>query len=188
MARFDNATPSGTESRATLWRRMARLIVTNGPLVGERYEIDAELIIGGPGGAVSTSADALSPRHTALRIIGEDVEVEDLGSSGGTWVDGERIRQAVIVRDGAAVRVGTTTFIVEIDARTGDRARTNPMVGTVALPPLADPRALPPSIPYAAPVLPRRRRADTRLWLPAAATFAAIIATAVALVIYFALR
>jgi hypothetical protein len=167
---------------------MARLIVTNGPLVGQRYEIDRELVIGGRGATLSTSADAPSPPHAALRITGDQVEVEDLGSSSGTWVDGERIRQPRIVRDGAAVRVGTTTFIVEIDAGTGDRARTNPMVGTVALPALADPTALPPSLPYAAPELPRRRRADSRLWLPAAATFAAIIATAVALVIYFALR
>lgn len=167
---------------------MARLIVTNGPLVGQRYEIDRELTIGGSGATPSTHADVTSPPHTAVRIIGDHVEVEDLGSSGGTWVDGERIRQPVTVGDGTAVRVGTTTFIVEIDARAGDRARTNPMFGTVALPPLADPTPLPPSVPYAAPAVPRRRRADTRLWLPAAASFATIIATAVTLVLYFALR
>ncbi len=167
---------------------MARLIVTNGPLLGQRYEIDGELIIGGRGATLSTSADPASPSDAALRIIGDQVELEDLGSSSGIWVDGERILRPVIVRDGAAVRIGKTTFIVEIDARTGERARTNPMVGTVALPPLADPTALPPSLAYAAPELPRRRRADTRLWLPAAASFAAIIATAVALVLYFALR
>jgi hypothetical protein len=45
-----------------------------------------------------------------------------------------------------------------------------------------------PQQPYSAPPIRRRRRADTRLWLPAAATFATIIATAAALVVYFALR
>jgi pSer/pThr/pTyr-binding forkhead associated (FHA) protein len=167
---------------------MPRLIVTTGPLVGQRYEIDRELIIGGRDATLSIHDDAASPRHAAVRIIDDHLEVEDLGSSDGTWVDGERIHEPVILHDGATLRVGTTTFIVEIDAQTGERARTNPMLGTVALPALADPTALPPSIPYAAPAHPRRRRADTRLWLPAAASFAAIIATAVALVLYFALR
>jgi hypothetical protein len=42
--------------------------------------------------------------------------------------------------------------------------------------------------PWTGPAHPQRRRADSRMWLPALATFVTIIATAVALVIYFALR
>ena|ERR1700737_4710117 len=167
---------------------MARLIVTSGPLAGRRYEIDREVIVGGGDAALRVVDDEASPRHAALRIVGDELEVEDLGSGGGTWVDGERIDQPRVLHDGATLRIGTTSFIVEIDAPTGDRHRTQPMLAAVALPPLARPTSPPPPAAYVAPKHARRRRADTRLWMPAAATFAAIIATALALVIYFALR
>jgi pSer/pThr/pTyr-binding forkhead associated (FHA) protein len=167
---------------------MPRLILTNGPLVGRRYEIDRELIIGGRDANLTIPDEQASPRHAALRIVGGELQLEDLGSSDGTWVDGERIEEPVILRDGVTLRVGTTTFIVEIDARTGDRNRTQPKLATLALPPLADAKADPLRVPYAPPSHARHRRADTRLWVPAAATFATIIATAIALVIYFALR
>jgi pSer/pThr/pTyr-binding forkhead associated (FHA) protein len=167
---------------------MPRLILTNGPLVGRRYEIDPELIIGGPDATLTIHDDQASPQHAALRIVGVELQVEDLGSSNGTWVDGERIEGPVTLHDGATLLVGTTSFIVEIDAGMDDRDRTQPKLATLALPPLASTEADPPRVPYAAPSLARRRRADTRLWMPAAATFAAIIATAIALVAYFALR
>jgi pSer/pThr/pTyr-binding forkhead associated (FHA) protein len=167
---------------------MPRLILTNGPLVGRRYEIDRELTIGGPDATVTLHDDRASPHHAMLRMVSGELEVEDLGSPDGTWVDGERVEGPTVLSDGATLRVGTTTFIVEIDAGTDDRNRTQPHLRTLALPPLADVKVDPLQVPYAAPAHARRRRPDTRMWLPAAATFAVIIATAVALVVYFALR
>jgi pSer/pThr/pTyr-binding forkhead associated (FHA) protein len=167
---------------------MPRLILTSGPLVGRRYEIDRELVIGRRDATLTIPDDQASPRHAALRMVDGELEVEDLGSSDGTWVDGERIEGPVILGDGATLCVGATTFIVEIDAWTSERGRTNPHLATLAHPPLADVKADPVLVPYAAPSHDRRRRADTRMWMPAAATFATIIVTAIALVIYFALR
>jgi predicted component of type VI protein secretion system len=167
---------------------MPRLILTNGPLVGHRYEIDRELVVGAHDAPLTIPDEQASAHHAALRMIDGELQVEDLGSAGGTWVDGERIDGPVILRDGATLRVGTTNFIVEIDAWASERNRTNPNLATIPLLPLAGVGKEPVRAPYAAPAHDRRHRADTRMWLPAAATFAAIIATAVALVIYFALR
>lgn len=167
---------------------MPRLILTNGPLVGRRYEIDRELVIGAHDATVTIQDDQLSPQHAVLRMVGDELQIEDLDSASGTWVDGARIGEPVKLRDGDTLRVGGTTFIVEIDAGIGDRNRTQPNLATIALPPLAGVKAEQLRAPYTAPSHERRRRADTRLWLPAAATFAVIIATAIGLLIYFALR
>jgi pSer/pThr/pTyr-binding forkhead associated (FHA) protein len=167
---------------------MPRLILTSGPLVGRRYEIHRELIIGTSDATLTIPDERASPRHAALRMVDGELQVEDLGSGDGTWVDGERVEGPLILRDGATLRVGATTFIVEIDAWTSERGATNPHLATLALPPLAGVKADPVPVPYAAPVHAQRRRADTRMWMPAAATFATIIVTAIALVAYFALR
>ena len=173
---------------------MPRLILTSGPLVGRRYEIDRELVIGARDATLTIDDEQASPQHAALRIVGGELQLMDLGSSSGTWVDGERIEAPVVLEDGATLRIGTTTFIVEIDAWTSERNRTQPHLVALSLPPALPPlaaaagRADPLRAPYVAPAHARRRRADTRMWLPAAATFAVIIATAIALMVYFALR
>jgi hypothetical protein len=174
---------------------MPRLIVTSGPLVGRRIEINRELTIGGAAASLDIHDDEASSLHAMLRSAGDEVEVKDLGSGTGTWVDGERIDQPATVGDGAALRVGLTTFIVEIDASADARDRTRPLVPTLpASPPATLPASPPatasyvPPTPYAPPTHGHRRRADTRRWGAAAASFATILATAAALVIYFALR
>jgi predicted component of type VI protein secretion system len=171
------------------------LIVTSGPLIGRRIEVDRELTIGRGEATVDVQDDAVSRRHAVVRTVGEDLEIEDLGSRGGTWIEGQRIDRPRIVGDGTALRMGNTTFIVEVDAAAGTRAQTQTALPTlaaappVAAPALAAPAGAVPPAPYEAPPLARRRRrADTRLWGPAAASFAVILATAVALVLYFALR
>jgi DNA-binding winged helix-turn-helix (wHTH) protein len=48
----------------------------------------------------------VSRRHARLRVSGEAVFVEDLGSKNGTYVDGRRVEGATAVRDGSIVRIG----------------------------------------------------------------------------------
>lgn len=166
---------------------MPRLIITNGPLAGGRYEVGHELVLGGSEDRIGVAGDEATPHRAVVRTVGGDLQIEDLGSDHGTWVNGERIAGPVVLSDGTELRVGSTIFIVEIDAQAIDRNRTQPELATIPLPPLA-PSVTPAGTPYAPPALARRRRADTRRWIPAAATFATIIATAVALMMYFALR
>jgi class 3 adenylate cyclase len=61
-------------------------------------------------------ADALtSRRHASLSPKGANVVVEDLGSTNGTFLDGQRITSAVVLVEGSEVRVGDTTLRLVVD-------------------------------------------------------------------------
>ncbi|HET9730564.1 MAG TPA: adenylate/guanylate cyclase domain-containing protein [Acidimicrobiia bacterium] len=50
----------------------------------------------------------MSRRHARLEGRGTDVMIEDLGSTNGTFLDGERCDMAFLLRAGSTVRVGDT--------------------------------------------------------------------------------
>jgi suppressor of ftsI len=85
-----------------------------GPGPGERVEIDRELILGREGDVALNDPEA-SRRHAAVRPVQQGVELEDLGSSNGTFVDGQRIAGKVTLTENAAVRIGTSELRVEIE-------------------------------------------------------------------------
>jgi pSer/pThr/pTyr-binding forkhead associated (FHA) protein len=58
----------------------------------------------------------MSRRHAVLRPVARGVEVEDLGSMNGTFVDGERISGPVTIAVRGAVRMGSSEFAVEVSA------------------------------------------------------------------------
>jgi hypothetical protein len=62
-----------------------------------------------------------SRRHARLERRENDVVVEDLGSTNGTFLDGERVAIPVVLRAGSVVRVGDTTL--ELVAAAPDSAR-----------------------------------------------------------------
>lgn len=53
----------------------------------------------------------VSRRHAEIRVDGETVQVRDLGSTNGTWVNGRRVQTATLL-DGDTVTVGTTELVV----------------------------------------------------------------------------
>jgi class 3 adenylate cyclase len=64
-----------------------------------------------------------SRRHARLEPRGSDVLVEDLGSTNGSYFDGERMTAPCVLRSGNQVRVGDTTIelVAEVIRRdTGD--------------------------------------------------------------------
>jgi DNA segregation ATPase FtsK/SpoIIIE, S-DNA-T family len=154
---------------------MVRLLVTAGPAEGRTVELEGELLIGRGNVAVSIDDRQLSRRHARVAPAPEGVTVEDLDSLNGTWVDGVRVTGSVTVSPGHAIRMGRTVLEVEP-------------------PPPAQPEQRLPAFGQLSPtgaagVSPLRRRAPaTRLWLPTVLTVAVIVATAVALVVYFAAR
>ena len=74
------------------------LVIKSGPLAGRRVEPGSELTIGRAANDLSVDDPAISRRHAVFRLVGDALEVEDLGSRNGTLVNGERI---------AATRPGT---------------------------------------------------------------------------------
>ncbi len=68
--------------------------------------------------------DMVSRRHARFAFDGETIEIEDLGSTNGTFVNGEKVRRAVL-REGDRVLIGTSILkVVVVEAGSaGDRPR-----------------------------------------------------------------
>jgi hypothetical protein len=81
---------------------------------GRSYDLDDELTIGrSPGCGVSTPEDIYtSTLHARLFRRNEQLWVEDLGSTNGTYVNSERISKAVRLGKGDMLQIGSTVFEV----------------------------------------------------------------------------
>ncbi len=80
---------------------------------------------------VSIDSGSVS-RHHANLVLGGDVEIEDIGSSNGTYVDGARIAAHHRVRLGVGMPflVGAVTLMVQ--TRTGSRRESSPHTSQIA--------------------------------------------------------
>jgi hypothetical protein len=86
------------------------LLIAEGSRAGERIEITSELVLGREGADVIIEDDELSRRHARLRPADGAVEVEDLDSLNGTWVNGMRISEPTRLAPGDVLRLGMTTL------------------------------------------------------------------------------
>src|SRR6201986_415169 len=92
---------------------MAKLRAISGPLAGQTIEVEGELVIGRQDTDVTIDDLELSRRHAVVRRHADRLQVEDLGSSNGTFVDGTRIEEPTILGGGAEIQIGTTKLVVE---------------------------------------------------------------------------
>jgi hypothetical protein len=68
-------------------------------------------VIGRGGEAdVQLTDTGVSRRHAELRVVGDQVEVHDLGSTNGTRVNGQRVAAATLT-DGDRITVGTSDLV-----------------------------------------------------------------------------
>ena len=89
------------------------LVAMDGPLMGHRFPVGGLLEIGREASGIALTGDAnASRRHASVAPGPTGLQVTDLGSTNGTYVDGSRVQSAV-ARPGSMVRVGSTTFRVE---------------------------------------------------------------------------
>jgi hypothetical protein len=96
-------------------RRQLYLKVVQPPEhVGRNYDLDDELTIGrSPGCGVAMPEDIYtSTLHARLFRRNDQLWVEDLGSTNGTFVNSEQITQAVRLGKGDHLQIGSTVFEV----------------------------------------------------------------------------
>jgi hypothetical protein len=103
------------------------VVVTSGPEAGRRVELDLEVAIGRQDTDLVVEDPEVSRRHAVLRRSDGSVVVEDLDSTNGTFVNGERIRSPVAVGPGDQIRVGRTTLEIEPDQRADDTIVSTPL-------------------------------------------------------------
>src|SRR6185312_15711290 len=84
-----------------------------GPLAGQRISIETQLVVGRVGGDLTIDDPLVSRRHAVIRVAAGVLEVEDLGSLNGTWVNGERLQGPRALSAGDFVQLGSVSFEIE---------------------------------------------------------------------------
>jgi hypothetical protein len=185
---------------------MPFLIVRSGPRAGERIELVGELVVGRENADVTVSDEEVSRRHLAVRPHEDGVELEDLESTNGTFVDGARLAAVVVVSSSARVILGGTELEIEVDQPEPEpkldssvtRLRERDATIFAPEPRRSSPASAAPAKAAAVraqpfgltPAAPSRARAGaaTRQWGAASVVVLVFVAMAIALIVYFAAR
>src|SRR5438094_6717350 len=98
---------------------MPRLVLTSEGLTGRTYELKTDKTTVGrvSDNAFEIPEASVSSHHAELTLRGHDVLVKDLGSTNGTFINGEKIEEAVL-KPGQILRVG----MIEMRLESGDVA------------------------------------------------------------------
>jgi hypothetical protein len=96
------------------------LEAVSGPITGRRIEVRAGTILRIGRTAKSDYAlsedSYLSGQHFAIENDGLEGRARDLGSSNGTFVNGERVVSENVLREGDSLTAGGSTFTIHIEA------------------------------------------------------------------------
>ena len=104
----------GATPHALYYDGVAVLLALFGPKRGVRLEIDKQATLGRSSDADLQLVDGkVSRQHCRFTIGGGGLEVEDLGSHNGTYVNGERLTAARVLAAGDEVAVGDSLFLVD---------------------------------------------------------------------------
>ncbi len=82
------------------------LIGQSGPLNGERWEINRDLILGRDEACEVLIPDRqVSRYHARIEMKDENVYLEDLGSKNGTYINGEAVQGERLLQDGDVIQI-----------------------------------------------------------------------------------
>jgi hypothetical protein len=105
------------ELRAAHGWQSRRFVVVGGPGLREGATIDvaAPIVVGrDPASGIRLDGDEFaSGRHARIDPVADGVWVEDLGSTNGTFVNGERVTGRQALEPGDVLRVGETELRLE---------------------------------------------------------------------------
>src|SRR5215218_9079620 len=100
---------------------MSKLVfVESTPIHGREVPVLAGTTVGRDDCDVVLTDPEVSRRHAVLVASSDGLAIEDLGSTNGTWVNGERIARPEPIRAGDEVRFGNTVWHVRAAAAASD--------------------------------------------------------------------
>ena len=86
---------------------MPKLIIKNGPVSGEEFEINGDIVVGrGTMTDIVIIDPTISRRHAMVALADDRYVVSDLQSGNGTRVNGMAIHEPTPLRDGDEVQFG----------------------------------------------------------------------------------
>lgn len=102
------------------------LVVKRGSGAGHRFSVENEVTIGRAQGCdVVLDDKEVSRRHAVVRVRGAAAEVEDLGSTNGTFVNDQEIEGATGIGPGDVIRLGKTRLEIETDELAADPSESD---------------------------------------------------------------
>ncbi len=112
------------------------LLITVGPDAGTSHSLAEDAVIGRSLRAdIVLSDEAASREHARLRPEGLTVVIEDLDSSNGSWINGERIDAPRRLEGGDVIQIGDTTMILSLETGEQPTDTLTPSEPTVIRPP-----------------------------------------------------
>lgn len=90
------------------------LVVVEGPATGAKVAIAKRPITIGRANIcdLTLEDDFISSRHLRISTQSNGYVVEDLGSTNGTWVEGERLSEPVLIKPGVRIKMGRNTMTI----------------------------------------------------------------------------
>jgi ABC-2 type transport system ATP-binding protein len=140
--------PAGTEVRPAP-RSVTRtkhiptapmLVFVGGPEAGTEVPVTSQVVVGRDAGVADVILDDadLSRRHATFSPSGAGLTVQDLGSTNGTFVNGQRLTDTVALNTGDRVELGGTMIEVRVPGERIPEPAVAPAAsvpGATALPP-----------------------------------------------------
>jgi hypothetical protein len=90
------------------------LWVKEGLRRGQIYKIRASTVVGRKEGDLIIDDPKVSNPHAKFTIEDGQFTVWDFGSTNGTFVNGERIRAATLLKENDAIKMGDSTFVLKV--------------------------------------------------------------------------
>jgi pSer/pThr/pTyr-binding forkhead associated (FHA) protein len=148
---------------------LASLLVKNGSAKGERLQVRAPVVSLGREdfNDLKVADPSVSAAHAKIQLREGVWVIDDLGSTNGTSVDGERIAEETPLSPGATLRIGDVSLLFEpLDEgfRLPPPTLTRPLSTAPSAPALSTPSA-PSTAPPSRGIVPERR-ASVRAVVP----------------------
>lgn len=138
-------------------RSSARLVVRQGPLSGQQFQLDKPSLIVGraPECDIVLDDPEVSRNHSRFFWRNEQLYIEDLGSANGTLINGRPITGPYQLGASDSLEIGASLLaVLALPAASGSQPRA-------VIPPAHSP--VPPSLPFTPQVAPRKN--STILWV-----------------------
>src|SRR5574338_1219870 len=122
-----------------------QLVMRSGPTPGAVFPLEGDQLMIGrdSSNSVSISDAEVSRRHARLTFQGGKYVIEDLGSTNGTFVNGQRLAGPRVLKAGEVVSFGEQIVMV-FEATNFDAGATVASPRAAAVPPVSRPVMAPP--------------------------------------------